>query len=202
MSKTLVLFDFDETIIKENSIQKLLYAASGRRFLWPLALGVLAHPSGWGQLRQAVKNQVYNRCLFSITDSRQYNFGQAFGITFTLNSEVCRRMWRHHEQGHRIWVVTASPQSYIEGVIKSLGLPCELVIGTRLSSPCTSFNLCEIECSGEKKVYEVRKLLSTRSLHFDTVVAYGNLPFDREMLSMADVGYVITDGKTSKYVRD
>lgn len=180
-------------------MSKLLYAASGRRFLWPLALGALTSISDWKRLRQSVKNRVYNACLHSITDSRQYNFGRAFGITFTLNSEVCKMMWRHHKLGHTVWVVTASPQPYIEGVIKSLGLPCDLVIGTRLSSPCVSFNLSEVECSGGKKVDEVGRLLSKRTLQFNTILAYGNLPCDREMLSMAHEGYIVTNGNISKY---
>ncbi|WP_419534576.1 HAD family hydrolase [Endozoicomonas sp.] len=202
MSKTLVLFDFDETIIKENSIRKLLYAASGRRFLWPTALRVLINPANWKDLRQAVKNRVYNHCLYSITDSRQYYFGKAFGITFTLNSDVCKMLQHHYEQGHTIWVITASPQPYIEGVISALDLPCNLVIGTRLSSPCVSFNLSEVECSRGRKVYEVHELLTNHGLHFDTVIAYGNLPHDREMLSMAKESYVVTNGKISTYERD
>ena len=199
MSDTLVLFDFDETLIKENSIKKLLYGASERRFLWPLAIPALVDISAWKQLRLSVKNRVYNACLHSLTDARQYSFGKAFGITFTLNSKVCDKMRHYHQQGHTVWVVTASPQPYIEGVIAALGLPCELVIGTQLPSPCVPFNLSEVECAGEKKVSEVRKLLLSRKLQFNTILAYGNLPHDREMLSMADEGYVVTNGKISKY---
>ena len=202
MNNTLVLFDFDETIIKENSVKKLLYAASGRRFLWPMAIPALVHFSGWRQFRQSVKNRVYNECLNALSDADQYHFGRAFGITFTLNSEVCEKMKYHHEQGHKIWIVTASPQPYVKGVAETLDLPYELVIGTQLPSGPELFDLSEIECSGGKKVDEVNARLTEGALYFNTILAYGNLPWDGELLSMADEGYVVTNGRISKYGRD
>ncbi|UYM14913.1 HAD family hydrolase [Endozoicomonas euniceicola] len=202
MSNTLVLFDFDETIIKENSVKKLLHAASGRRFLWPIAIPALVDFSGWKQLRQNIKNRVYNECLYALSDTDQYHFGRAFGIRFTLNSEVWEKMKYHHEQGHTIWIVTASPQPYVKGLAEALSLPCELVIGTRLPSTPELFDLTEIECSGGKKVDEVNAQLAKGAFCFNTILAYGNLPWDREMLSMAHEGYVVTNGRVSKYGRD
>ena len=167
-----------------------------------MAIPALMRFSGFRRLRQAIKNQVYNTCLHALTDADQYHFGRAFGITFTLNSQVWEKMKHHHEQGHTIWVITASPQPYVKGLAESLDLPCERVIGTQLPSSFETFDLCDIECSGGKKVDRVNALLSEGAFCFNTILAYGNLPWDDEMLSMAHEAYVVTNGKISKYWKD
>lgn len=190
------LFDFDETLIRENSLGSLFKAASGRRRLWPQAILAVFDPLCWRKgPRIAIKHRLYKLCLEGLAENQLYPLGEQVANKFEPVTEVQKALREQHDKGAEIWVVTASPELFIRGLLARLELPVSCVIGTRL--PTSDGHLTgelTFECSGSEKI---KRILSTVREH-DTQVAlnqgYGNLPWDREMLSLVSQAFVVRKG--------
>ncbi len=208
-------FDFDGTLTRGGSVWKFLVSVAGRRRV--LQSGLLDLPKlltaavFGGSANDSAKEALYRRLLAG-RDAREISeLATKFGLSHfrsRVRPEVRDRLEWHLAQGHRVVVVSASPELYIRPVAAELG--ADAVIGTRLEVGEDGDLTGRYEgknCRAAEKERRLREWIS------DTVVstasrsagdarvasggadapvpfvwAYGNSAGDLEMLRNADVG--------------
>ena len=192
----LALFDFDETLIQENSLGALFKAQGRCGPLWLEALAIFFHDRVYRQgIRQAIKHQLYNRCLAHATDADLLRHGRELARTFHPIPETLRRLRKLHEDGVEIWIVTATPRAFVQGIVETLDWPVRRVLGTEpptLDGWRYSGEL-QRECWREEKTRRLQEALADWS--GEIIAAYGNAPADLPMLAMAERGFVVRKGK-------
>jgi HAD superfamily hydrolase (TIGR01490 family) len=188
MTNALALFDLDHTITtKDTFIDFVKYSVGSMRFAWGIfllspflalyALGLVS--------RSAAKEHVisfffkgWNYDLF-----REYALRYSSDkITYILKPDIMNRLSWHKSRGHRIAIVTASLEDYLEGWCDSIGVE---LIGTKievLSSRITGHLLTK-NCYGAEKVARIMERYDLSK--FDAVYAYGDNKKDKEMLALA-----------------
>lgn len=185
-------FDFDETLTRRDTVVPFLRRLAGDR---GLALGLLARshrlaPAAVQRNRDALRamatDQVFRgRPIVEVEEHAQAYGDQIFAVG--LRPDTAARLTWHREAGHRVVIVSASYEQYVQVVGEHLGV--DAVIATRLeveSERCTG-RLLGANCRGPEKLVRLRGWLATQGLTLDEVTlwAYGDSSGDRELLGAA-----------------
>ncbi len=207
---TVAAFDFDGTVTRGASTVPFLISVRG--FL-PVALALLR--SLPGLLRAAVlsgtaadeyKEQLFMRLLAGTPNEELARKGRAFAAThlrLRLRPEVRRRMEWHREQGHRIVLVSASVEHYVEPAGELLGV--DGVLATRLAVDAAGIVSGRFEgknCRGAEKYARVVGWMRANGLagagQAQAVLwAYGNSRGDAWLLGAAD--HPVDAGRLGKF---
>ena len=193
MSATVVAaFDFDETLTRRDTVVPFLRRLSGGR---TLALGLLARshrlaPAAMSRNRDALRamatDQVFRgRSIIDVEQHAREYGDQIYAVG--LRPDTAARLAWHREAGHRVVIVSASYEQYVEVVGAHLGV--DAVLATRLeveSERCTG-RLLGANCRGPEKLARLRAWLADEGLSLDQVTlwAYGDSGGDRELLAAA-----------------
>lgn len=187
--QVLALFDFDGTLTDRDSFRDfVLFAhgglAGGLRLLLTMpvwlafqlrlvsrqrakqwAFGILLRPLGNEQLGLLARRYARER------------------IPQILRPAGLRQLQAHRQQGHRVVVISASPEDWIAPWCAAQGIEC---LATRLQRHHGQLTgqIDGSNCRGAEKVTRLQALLNLKS--FDHVIAYGDSAGDREMLAIAD----------------
>ena len=188
MPTTLVLFDFDGTLTRRDSLLDFLKFAVGRYdfykglvrmspVLAAYALRIISNSAakerliahffaGWDTARfEAVADDYSMRCIDNI-----------------LRPEAFSTLQKHLASGHRVAVVSASMEDWLQSWCRTHRV--ELIAtrlerdGARLTGRFATKN-----CHGPEKVARVRVHFDLET--FDEIYAYGDSSGDREMLALA-----------------
>ena len=192
-SGVVALFDFDGTLTHCDSLMPFLRFAVGRARFWggmimliPAMLGY-----GLGRIDRAVlKEVVLKRFIGNWTTDRLRDVVEIFtttGLASLCNDEALTRINWHHDQGHRIIIVSASPDAYLGPWAKIF--PIEAVLATRIEirNGIVSGRLDGKNCRGPEKIARLTDYLG--ALDGYELYAYGDSSGDREMLAIATHAY-------------
>lgn len=193
MDRHVVIFDFDETIVLENSLAFLFKQLSGPGY-WLKAMPVvikslLTFTFGY-KLHRAVKQCLYLKIMTDVTVKDIQVAGNIASMVLTSNKPVIERLIEAKKRGDFVIIATASPQIYIASIVDAMGLKVDLVIGTHID--LTHGIIIGEECSRVAKWIAVKKRLKNLSLI--TTTAYGNRPDDVHMLEQVDRGFIVSAG--------
>ncbi|NRD72869.1 haloacid dehalogenase-like hydrolase [Shewanella sp. VB17] len=193
MDRHVVIFDFDQTMVLENSLGFLFKQLSGP-YYWLNAVPVvikslLTFTFGY-KLRRAVKQCLYSKILTGMTVNDIQVTGKMASAALTSNQPIIDRLIEATNRGNFVIVATASPQVYIASIVNAMGLNVDLVIGTHID--LTRGIVIGQECSRVAKWIAVKEQLNKLSLLSTT--AYGNQPDDVHMLEQVDHGFIVTAG--------
>lgn len=188
-------FDVDGTLTRHDTLLPFLRFLCGPRAVGrtlvrhagPLlrALGTAARGGHAGRGR--VKAAVLEDLLAGRDDDEVRAAGESFAHRLARGSRlrpdtVTRWQW-HRAEGHRIVVVSASLEAYVEPLARRLG--GAYVLATRLRAAPDGTLTGELDgdnCSGAEKVRRLRDW----GVHADVELwAYGNSSGDRELLTAA-----------------
>lgn len=183
-------FDFDGTLIRGDSFLPFLRLACGAQATARALTAALAATAAAGRPRErdVVKAAVLARLLAGreLAPLATLAEGHAQRLVATrMRPSMVRRLRHHQAAGHRVVVVSASPELYLGPVGRLLGV--EAVLATRLSVGPDGRLTGAIEgrnCRGPEKCARLRTWLgdSPAVLH-----AYGDSAGDTELLAMAEV---------------
>lgn len=186
-------FDFDGTITRRDTLLPFLGRLRGRR---RLALALATH--GWSlarmsaglEDRDAVKDRFLLGMLADLPADVVAQAGAAYGERLAtgigLRQSVCERIEHHRSLGHRLVVVSASPEIYVGPFAERSGF--EAALATRLEvadDGRLTGRLVGDNCRGPEKVRRLEAWLGDDEAK---VVAYGDSAGDTELLARADVG--------------
>ena len=182
-------FDFDGTLAAGDSLSGFLSRAVGRPVLAStLALQspamVWAYAARGG--RDAAKAVLLARLL------RGHSLAELEAIGRRYSEDLVRRLrpWMlarvdwHREQGHRLVIISASLDVYLEPVGRSLGFDAVLATSLEVDGDGTlTGRLSGLNCRGREKASRLRAWLRGAPAE---IWAYGDSRGDRELLAMAD----------------
>ena len=193
MPISIAAFDFDETLTHRDTVVPFLRRVAGDR---ALALGLLARthrlaPAAVRRDRNALRAVATEQVFRDrpIAEVEEHARAHGDGIVATgLRSDTTGRLAWHRDQGHRVVIVSASYEQYVEIVGEHLGV--DAVLATRLDvvgGRCTG-RLLGPNCRGPEKLDRLTRWLADQSLALDDVTlwAYGDSSDDRELLAAAD----------------
>lgn len=202
--KKIAVFDFDETLIEENSLRYLFKFLLGNKplffYLFPILLNYRVY---LGQFKTVIKQRLYKVALTNQDPKGVYQAGRAAAINLTQIKLVVDRLIELNEQGVDVWIITASPQSFIQGVVDELQWPVKRVIGTLLESRNDLLSgIVGEECQKEEKVHRFDGIVKQDNLVFTVLEGYGNLPVDIPMLGLALQQFHVENGKLSAFIKE
>jgi phosphatidylglycerophosphatase C len=139
------------------------------------------------RLRAVATRAAFTRRPFGEVGAAARRFGSEL-VDHGLRSDTTARLRWHRDQGHRILIVSASYEPYVQVVAAALGV--EAVLATRLEvvdGVCTG-RLEGRNCRGPEKTRRLAAWMDAAALRRDevTVWAYGDSAGDRELLELAD----------------
>jgi phosphatidylglycerophosphatase C len=207
-------FDFDGTLTDGGSVWRFLSALRGRPRV--LAAGVALAPLMvraalfGGPASDVAKEALFRRTLAGLdaadVTARAATFGRAH-YARRARIEMRARLDWHQRQGHRIVIVSASPEYYVKPVGEDLGV--DGVVATRLEVDADGRLTGRFEganCRAEQKRDRLEQWLEASQRRASDGVgarvgdaaraegerpfvwAYGNSAGDRAMLEAADIG--------------
>jgi phosphatidylglycerophosphatase C len=199
-------FDFDGTLTHGGSVWQFLVALRGRRPVLAAAVGLFgplvgAALFGGGHADDA-KEALFRRTLAGLPASEATTTAAAFGLAHYrrhARADVRRRLEWHRARGHRLVIVSASPEIYLVPVGHELGV--DAVVATRLAVDADgrlTGGYDGANCRGPEKIARVRRWMETQmdeagdptgaTTIAPVLWAYGNSKGDRQLLGGADVG--------------
>ena len=198
MTVTVAAFDFDETLTKHDSVVPFLRRFSSRRRfaanLFPHTLRVvpMAARRDRNALRALATQLIFAGRPVSEVKAAAAAHGSAI-LTSGLRVDTERRLRWHLDAAHRVVIVSASYEFYLDVVAAGLGDVD--VLATRLEvadGVCTGL-LDGPNCRGQEKVERLKAWLSAQGLERSevTLYAYGDSRGDHEMLAWADHPHVV-----------
>ena len=186
--KCLVLFDFDGTLTTRDSFIAFIRVTNspikfylGFVFLSPVLilykLGILHN---W-KAKQIVIKFFYK----GVEANKFYLWSTQFSeknIPQLIKRNAMQKLKEHFDAGHRIVIVTASLESYMEAWCKSIGAE---LIATRLEAIGGKMtgNYMGANCYGKEKSIRIKEKYPLDS--FEKIIAYGDGRGDKEMLELA-----------------
>lgn len=182
-------FDFDGTLAAGDSLSGFLSRAVGRPVL-ASTLALQTPAMAWAYTarggRDAAKAVLLARLLRGRTLAELQVLGHRYGedLVRRLRPWMLARVDWHREQGHRLVIVSASLDVYLEPVGRSLGF--DAVLATTLEvDPDGNLTgrLSGLNCRGHEKAARLRQWLGSAPAE---IWAYGDSRGDRELLAMAD----------------
>ncbi len=192
-------FDFDGTLTRGGSVWQFLVAIRGRRRVVTAALVLSGRLAGaavrGGRYADGAKEALFGRTLAGLPADELAARAGRFGLTHyrrRARSDVRARLEWHRAAGHRLIIVSASPEAYLLAVGLELGV--DAVVSTRLavgSNGRLTGHYDGHNCRGAEKLLRVRRWIDENAGPdgVTTVLwAYGNSDGDRQLLGGADVG--------------
>jgi phosphatidylglycerophosphatase C len=193
----LALFDFDETLIKENSLANLFKEVTGKKFLFPYALSLVLQPSTYRKgVKWSIKRRLYKCCLSGVTEKELFSAGRTVAERLNPITNVTEKLHELYANDYKIWIITATPTLFVKGIITEWQWPIDKVIGTELYQNNQVYTgELDKECMQEEKVKRIQKTIEEEGLNFSIEVSYGNLPVDIPMMLLALKSYAVKNEK-------
>ncbi len=205
-------FDFDGTLTTGGSVWPFLAAVAG----WPAVLAASV-PLAWqfalagvlgGHFADEAKERLFRALLAGRPAEAVAERAEAFGRAHfgrRARPEMVARLRAHLQAGHRVVIVSASPELYLRSIAASLG--ADEVIATRLAvdgAGRLTGGYDGANCRGAEKARRLRAWVAGLSPGRTgaeagapatagevAVWAYGNSAGDRAMLQAATVGVAV-----------
>ena len=186
---SLALFDFDGTVTTRDTFLEFIKFYRGNRRFW---LGMLSI-SPWlvGLKLKAIPNQkVKEKALLTFFKNEPIAEFDRLAALFCeqkvpqlIKADALSRIQWHKSQGHRVIIVSASLENWIEPWANKQGIEVIASI-PEINEGKISGKLIGKNCHGEEKTCRVREKVSLTD--YQSVYAYGDTSGDKEMLQMAD----------------
>jgi phosphatidylglycerophosphatase C len=188
-------FDFDGTLTNGGSVWKFLVVLAGRPRVILAALRelpkILSAAIFGGTANDVAKEALLSHILPGMrqdaVSKQAADFGRAH-YRSRVRDDVSGRLRWHLTQGHRVVIVSASPELYILPVANDLG--ASGVIATRLQVDPAGEMTGRFDgpnCRGPEKARRLREWIDHGGGD-PFVWAYGNSAGDLQMLTDADIG--------------
>lgn len=190
-----MVFDFDGTLIRQESMGLFLVAIAGRRrYLAAVAVAAFRAAMAGGRRRMTVfREELLRRTLAG--KSRKDALGAASSMFERLDwvEETRRALFRHRDQGRRILVATGSLSVYVPALLEQAGIPFDVMLSTEMAmeGEVMTGEMATPSCTWEEKARRVQEWLAENGVK-GPIWGYGNMPPDEAMLKLVDYPMVVS----------
>ncbi|MDQ6840129.1 MAG: HAD-IB family hydrolase [Actinomycetota bacterium] len=187
-------FDFDGTLVPGDSLRPYLMAVRGR-IAMAIALARSASPMLRGYAtdgRDGAKAALLVRAMAGVPVIHALDVGVRFGAALVtrIRPDMAARVRWHRQQGHRLIVVSASLDLYLDEFGRRAGF--DQVIATKLAVSGNGPGAVltgAIDGANVRAQEKEQRLRAAIGPAPPELWAYGNSSGDHEMLAMADHAY-------------
>jgi phosphatidylglycerophosphatase C len=188
-TQTLALFDFDGTITTKDTFAPYLFEAFGRARVNAAFASLGAHAlmvSVGLSTRDRFKARLLARLFTGADCAHLESIGRAYaaGVPKWYRPAALDRIRWHRERGHRLIMVSASLDLYLEHIARDLGFDDLLCTRIERTGALATGRMQGENCRAAEKVHRIETLLGRPLTDFDTY-AYGDSAGDAEMLRAA-----------------
>jgi len=192
MLRKYALFDFDDTLIRGDSIVKMCLFAFGRGMIAPWELAKIAGLSAMYLCGLATVQRSKEAAMHFLSGKSETEV-RALAEEFCekvllprLYQDGVKELKEKAESGCEVWLISASPAFYLEPLMKHL--PITGVIGTRLHvlNGMYTGQMAGENCRGVEKPLRLAEVLASRGdmLDYGQSYAYGDSAGDAPMLAL------------------
>ena len=182
-------FDLDGTLTRRDTLlpflQRLCGTTAVMRALMPEWSAVPAVAMGTID-RDTTKARVLARLLTGWVATDIVDAAEDYAehvVTARLRADTISRVTWHREQGHRLVIVSASPDLYVGPVAAALGFEAALATRLEVADGRLTGRLVGNNVRGAEKVRRLKAHFGDGPM---TLWAYGDSSGDRELLAAAD----------------
>ena len=205
--KQVIVVDFDETLVFQNTLLLLHQYLTKQSALWSI-FGAIQHinqciPAIEGEpeldkyrgVHERLKAEMYDAALSGRSEKDIIMAADALHTKISVNSSVWMMIQSILDGNTFFIIATASLEVFVRRYLEHVAISPNKIIGSVPELQNNIFNgkLVGRECAGLIKGLRVRNYLAS---HFPNVhiSAFGNLPADRQMMALADEAWVIRRG--------
>lgn len=187
----IVLFDFDGTLTKRDTLFAFIEHAKGKTTFWIGLLILLPwlvlHKFGIlssQKTKEKVLSYFFKGMEISVFDNLCSSF--ILKIDQLIRPQAIKKIKLYNQQNARLVIVSASIENWIKPWAVQQNLT---VIATRLEvvDEKITGRIYGKNCNGVEKVNRIKNEIDLS--HFDTIIAYGDTPGDLPMLKLATEKY-------------
>lgn len=187
---TIAAFDFDGTLTRADSFERLLAWRRGR--LAHLSHHLLCAPLLCAYAAGLVGNAVHKMALFRLRfggqDYASYErLAKAFSLEQVpglIRSDALATLRCHKKAGHEIVIVSASLEEWIRPWAETEGIGQVIAGRPQIRTGRITGRLEGVNCHGPEKARRLLEKYPNRSDY--RLIAYGDSAGDREMLALSD----------------
>lgn len=186
-------FDFDVTITTKDTFVPFLYWAFGKAKVYKAFIKLLPEAVKVG-LKISNRDNFKEKIVAALFTNQPVKhlkiIGAGYASSFTplIRPRAQERIKWHKEQGHRLVMVSASLNLYLEKAAKDLGFDELLCTTLEEKDELFSGKLQGANCRCQEKVNRLQTLLGDLSQY--ELYAYGDSVGDEQLLKVADhAGY-------------
>lgn len=183
------VFDFDGTLTFCDTLLAFLRRIVGRGRFWLGMVGLLpvllAYRLGMIGAQRA-KEALLRRFLAGMPVSTLRDHVEDFvaaGIGPLINPEAIDRLRAHQQRGHKVIVISASPELYVARWARDLGVDAVAASHLEVRDGVLTGRLDGRNCRGPEKLVRLEAILGSLAGH--EIHAYGDSSGDRELLAAA-----------------
>lgn len=189
MSAGAAVFDFDRTMIRQESMALFLQVLAGRgAYVSACCVGAsraaLAEPRRRMQVfrEELLRRTLAGRTMDQVQVAAEHVFARLRWIDATMDDFA-----RHRDAGRRILVATGSLSCYVPAFLALRAIEVESLFTTEVvvDGDVMTGELATPSCTWAEKARRVEKWLSTAADGGNTW-GYGNMPHDGAMLALVD----------------
>ena len=185
-NRTIAVFDFDGTITTKDTLLLFIrYSCGTIRFILGMTLFspliilmMLRLYPNW-----KCKEKVFSHFFKGMPYEKFKRLGEDFGNQFRnviIRPSMKERLLWHLDQGHKVYVISASIEEWVKPFFRTLG--DVTVLATKVRPDLIGF--ISKNCYGQEKVNRLLEMEPERNTY--TLYAYGDSRGDKEMLAFAD----------------
>lgn len=205
---TVAAFDFDGTLTRGGSVVPFLVAVRG---LAPVVRAIARDLPALGRsallggaAADSAKEALFTRVLSGVSADEVERVGVEFAerhLRRRLRADTRERLEWHRKLGHRIVIVSASPECYVLPAAQLLGAEAALATRLEVSGNLLTGRYEGKNCRGTEKYARVMAWVRAQGLGAQQPVlwAYGNSRGDRLLLESADHG--VDAGRLGRFGR-
>jgi HAD superfamily hydrolase (TIGR01490 family) len=187
---TIALFDFDGTLTRNDSLTAFLkFYAGTRNYYWGI---IILSPIIAGYKLNWIKNDVAKSLVLKYflegktieeLEKKSEQFVSEI-IPTLLRPEAIEKFTWHQQQGHRIIVVSASPELWIKPWCQKKNVE---FIATKLATEKQLFTgeFLTPNCYGKEKLRRILLHIPQLLNQYSEIYVYGDSQGDNELLSLA-----------------
>ena len=193
-SAGVAIFDFDGTLIHQESMAMFLCAIAGKKAFTSACCiaGIKAAMTISGHRLDIFRAEVLRRALVGKTLTQAWRATERVFTRINWIKRTTEALIRHKDEGCHILVATGSLSIYVSGLLMMKGIPVDGLLATEigLNGDVLTGEMITASCTGVEKARRVREWLFSGRVD-GPIWGYGNLPHDSAMLALTDHPTVI-----------
>ena len=184
----LVLFDFDGTITRKDSLLAFIEFTHGKLILYftlglfsPLLLAMYLQLISRSKVKERLLSFLYKGKSRDYLEEKGEQFCQRF-FDALMHPQALKKIAEFRENSYRLIIITASAEFWVRPFAKKLGME---LIATKLSYHQNIFTgyFATLNCRGMEKKRRLESYLNTGD--YQEIIAFGNSKGDLAMYQMA-----------------